>query len=263
MKIKKIGVILIAIVFAFMVVFSCVFAFSLKRVHVAFAVSNETDAESIQSALDDYLGDNILFLDLDKVQDTLKNFHYMEVLSVKKDFPNVLRVELKERREIYYIPYNDGYCVTTENGFVLRKTEILEETARDKIAIQLDGVSILEANIGSYIKTNNDVVINTVFEMAKSVNLTDCIKSITVKKTFEEMGVGVFDASFNTYTGVSMSVERLESFGVEKTINAFKVYDEILSDYQKSEGEIQSYYVKTDGRFRVTYNQKDVWTSEE
>jgi hypothetical protein len=64
----------------------------------------------------------------------------MEILSVEKSFPNVVKVNIKERREIYYFKYSDTYLVTTAEGFILRVAN--EEQAlnreRDKIIINLE-----------------------------------------------------------------------------------------------------------------------------
>ena len=99
------------------------------------------------------------------------------------------------------------------------------------------------------------------FEIAKSVNLTDCIKSIKLIKIAEIMGVGEYNAVFETYSGINLNVENIEEDGAEKTINAFSVYDNLLTDFQKSCGEMQSYKM-VDGRYRVTYEQTLVWTSD-
>ena len=52
MQTKRISVILIAIAFMLVVLFSCVGLFSVKKVEVNFAVSEQTDSESIQATLD-------------------------------------------------------------------------------------------------------------------------------------------------------------------------------------------------------------------
>lgn len=263
MKSKRISVILIAVAFMIIVVFSCVGLFSVKKVNVTFAVAEQTDAEKVQADLDGFIGDNLLFLKESEIEKLLNNYHYLEVLSVEKQYPNVINIELKERREVYYINHQDSYFVTTEDGFVLRtaeETEIKDNPSRDKILLELKGLSLLNVQIGEYLTTDNDVVLQSVFEIAKSVNLTDCIKSLTLEKVATILGEGVFDLFFNTYTGVNMRVEGMDN-GKNKAQNAFNVYDDILSDYQKAVGTIESYLMQ-DGKYRVTYQQEEVWTSQ-
>ena len=112
MKNKKVLVILIAVVFFVIAIISFVGLFSIKRVHIDFAAQKETNSIEVQDSLNSFLGQNLLFLNLDDVNSLLNDYHYMEVVSVKKSFPNVLSVQLKERREIYYIK-ND--CILPVN----------------------------------------------------------------------------------------------------------------------------------------------------
>lgn len=84
MNTKRIVLILIAIAFLLIAVFSLVGLFAIKKVEVDFAVSEDREVESIQTLLDGYNGKNLMFLNIDDVKDTLKGYHYLEVLSVDK-----------------------------------------------------------------------------------------------------------------------------------------------------------------------------------
>ena len=252
MNTKRIVLILIAIAFLLIAVFSLVGLFAIKKVEVDFAVSEDREVESIQTLLDGYNGKNLMFLNIDDVKDTLKGYHYLEVLSVDKQYPNVLKVSLKERREVYYVDFDGKTFVMNENGFVLAQKDYVE--SRNVIKLTLgDGVSITEIKEGSVIKTDNDALLSAVFSMAKSVNLTDCIKSISVKKI--DGYDTVYDTVFNSFTGVEICVEDTLVNGAEKVSKAFTVYDEYLTDYQKTYGAIQA-YLQQDGQYKVTYNQE-------
>ena len=258
MRTEKLGVILIAVAFMLVVIFSSVGLFSLKKIDVDFSVSKNMNSEQIQKTLDGYLGENLLFFNAGKIYDSLKDNPYVEVVSVKKDYPNVLRVEINERREVFLIHSGEKYFATTDEGFVLRELQKSEfELSRDKILLDFDGVTLTNIVVGQTLSCDNVDVLSTVIEMAKSVNLTDCIKKITVKAL---AGIREYNAEFKTHSGVKMIIEDLMDLGVDKTLNAFNAYDNILTDYQKADGEIQS-YVMYDERFRVTYNQQEVWTS--
>jgi cell division septal protein FtsQ len=258
MRTEKLGVILIAVAFMLVVIFSSVGLFSLKKVDVNFSVSENMNSEQIQKTLDGYLGENLLFFNESVIYESLKDNPYVEIVSVKKDYPNVLHVEINERREVFLVHSGEKYFATTDEGFVLRELSKSEfELSRDKILLNFDGVTLTNIVVGQTLSCDNVDVLSTVIEMAKSVNLTDCIKRITVKAL---SGIREYDATFETYSGVKMTVEDVLVSGVDKTINAFNAYDDILTDYQKADGEIQS-YVMENGAFRVTYNQQEVWTS--
>ncbi len=260
MNTKKISVILMAVAFFIVAIVSCIGVLTVKDVNVTYAVSDQTDARAIQVALDKTIGKNLLFLSEEEVKETLKGNHYMEVLSVDKQFPNVVKVEVKERREVYYTEYEGQTYVTDEKGFVL-KQGLPSGEQREIIKLVLgDGIVLSQVAPGSYIKTDNDELLSLVFNIAKSVNLTDCIESI-----FVERALGYndeYDVVFKAYTGVELRVLKVLQNGKEKAKNAFKAYDEKLTDYQKFSGEILS-LLTDDGKYMVNYNGINVMTIEQ
>ncbi len=231
MKLKKSLSIVIVALFIIVAVFSFIGLFSVKKINATFSVSENTDVAPLQERLDEFLDKNILFVNEEDVYKALEDFHYMEIVSVDKQFPNVINVTVNERREIYYVDYNDNYLIMADDGFVLRtetKTDEIIE-GRDKILLSLDSVNVIDATIGKYIKTDRDELINTVFEMAKSVNLTDCIKKVTVFYLGEDYN----NVTFGTHTGVNIVIEEPEDDGKKKAVEGFTAYDKQLSDYIK------------------------------
>ena len=267
MKNKKVLVILIAVVFFVIAIISFVGLFSIKRVHIDFAAQKETNSIEVQDSLNSFLGQNLLFLNLDDVNSVLNDYHYMEVVSVKKSFPNVLSVQLKERREIYYIKNGSNFIVTNEDGIVLNSVDNIDNITRDKIVLDLTGVNILESAFGNKLITDNDVLVNTIFEMAKSVNLTDNIKEISVDTEDRHSP----DVCFTIVTGCKIEVQGIDlqnsNTSINKIKNAFYVYDTLLTDFEKFTGNIQSFLIDNPqnqyhGCYRVTYNSQIRWTSE-
>lgn len=267
MKNKKVLVILIAVVFGVIAIISCLGLFSIKKVQVVFAAHKETNSIEIQDSLNSFLGDNLLFLNLDEVNSVLNEYHYMEVVSLEKSFPNVLTVQLKERREIYYIQNGTNFVVTNEDGFVLDTVDSIENISRDKIVLDLTGVNVLECEQGSYLKTDNDTLMDIIFEMSKSVNLTDNINKISVNTEDRHFP----DVNFTIVTGSTITVQSVDlnnlSTSISKVKNAFFVYDTLLTDFEKFTGNIQSFLIDNPqnqyhGCYRVTYNGQVKWTSE-
>lgn len=252
MKTKRLAVILIAVAFSIVVLFSCIGLFSLKKVQVTYAVGENTDTIAVQKALDSYIGKNLLFLDSEDVVNTLSDFHYMEITSIEKDYPNVLKLSVKERREVYDVIVGDTVYVTTENGFVLNSyslSEMGQVHSRDKISLSFEGVNITDGAFGKTLITDSDDLVNMVFNMASSVNLTDCIKSITLKKATE-----VATAEFYTYTGVKIIVREILDDGVEKIITAFNKYDEGASDYEKTFKTIEVVKITQTGEIQAQWS---------
>ena len=263
MRAKKLGIILIALAFLLIIVFSCVSLFVVKRVDVSFSVSENTNGEEVYQKLEDCLGKNLLFFDTDKVYELLADESYIEILSVKKAFPNVLQVELKERREIFYVRSGEKVFATTDEGFVIRElseSQINAGVPLDRILLEFKDVELLDLFEGKNFSAENKELVQTIFDMVRNVNFADCVKSINIKKFPGVFGADVYDVYFSTYSGVELVVEDLLISGVQKAVNAFYVYDTILTDYQKADGVIQS-FAMADGNLRVTYNQQIVWTS--
>jgi len=267
MNTKRLTTIIISIAFALVVIFSCIGILSVRKISVDYAVSNERDIEKVQSLLDkNYVGKNLLFFNEQEIEESLKDYHYLEVLSVDKQFPNIINVSIKERREIYYVQYGDKVYVTTAQGFALNeyeKSDFSRQGERDKITLILNGVNIEEITLGSVIKTDNDALMQRVFDMAESVNLTDCIKNITIDKVASGADADYlydYNVTFEAYTGVKICAEEVLVNGKEKVINAFKAYDEVLTDYQKTFGTIQSNKVTETGEYRVFYEQVLIFT---
>ena len=154
----------------------------------------------------------------------------MEVLSVDKQYPNVIKVKIKQRREIYEISYQGKIYVTTAEGFVLRVEDDLGKNSdHERIRLHLDGIEILDGSLGQIISTTDDDMMKQVFAMADAVWLTDCIESVTVEKS-----VLIENAVFNTRTGVQIIVPEMLDEGVRKIQTAFEKYDLGASDFEKT-----------------------------
>ncbi len=257
MKTKKLAVIIVAIVFVSVMLISCIALFSVKKINVNYSVGETSDTASIQKELDGFKGKNLLFLDESEVADSLSDFYYMEVVSVKKNFPNEIDVEIKQRVEVYEIVDGGVSYVTTENGFVLDTVAspavVGEESlSRDKIRLSLKGVTISDASAGKIISTSADELLARVFEMAKSVQLTNSIKLVELDVAIEKA-----NAIFYTYTGVKIVVNKIMDDGVKKIETAFEKYNSALSDYEKTFDKIEVNKLSSTGEIRVTWSGQE------
>ena len=249
MKTKRTAIILIAVAFMMVVILSTVGLFSVKKVHVDFEVSAERDVSDVKESLNSFVGVNLLFFDTDRVFEKLKEENYLEVVSVDKQFPNVVNVKIKERRAIYYVKNQEEYYLMTADGFVLDKSQN-SPVSRDRIGLLLEGVTLESVNLGETLKTSDDTLMQKVFAMAKSVNLTDCIKTITVKKMASEQP----DVIFETYTGVKIEVSKADDLGVEKVVAGFNAYDNRAEDYEKMFSIIKV-FKNSNGQIEVDWSE--------
>lgn len=249
MNTKKISVILIAVAFTLIVMFSCVAIFSVKEIEIEFAVADQTDITDVKDTLNSYLGKNMLFIKAGEIESSLKEHHYMKVISIEKQYPNVLKLKIEERKETYYVELDDKVYVTTAEGFVLNiidKAEYLENTERNKITLQIKEIDI-SGNVavekdaelkgcekGDTLAMAGDEFLSTVFELAKKVNLSDCIKELKIEKIVSGTAVGARDLVVKTHTGVTIRIMDADKRGVEKIEKAFDAYENATTDYVKT-----------------------------
>ncbi len=261
MNTKRITVILIAIAFALVVLFSCVGLLAIKKVDVDYAVSQNTnDTDGVQKTLDEFLGKNLLFLNVNDVEKAISDKPYLEVTSIHKKYPNILSMSIKERKETYRIEVDGTTYVLDENGVVLNDTGELKQGVDiiDLAFIAFENrpdldlkIKVESAVLGKKLKTTNDKVVYETLAVAKEVGLADCIEKIYI----EDCTNG-YDLWFETRTGVIIRVVDVMQDGAKKALTAFNVYDTIASDYQKRFGSIASYYVEN--KLQVQYIFDDV-----
>lgn len=260
MKNKKLWVSLIAVVFSFVVICLSITAFTIKQVKISFVMSsNSFDAKEVTASTQVFNGKNLLFFNTSEIKEKLEENPYIKVVNVEKVFPNVINVEVEERREIYFIDFGGKTYITDKDGFVLSeknedriygsheyiKLNLLSKTASDNFAV-------VSVNLGEKIQTTSDEFFYKAISLCEQVNLTDSVKELTVEKYFD--GQEHINVTFNTYSNVKIVLEKAEQKGAEKTEKAFKIYDEEFSDYRKSEGVIRA-IEKNDGIIEVQWNK--------
>ncbi len=234
MRTKKLLVILIAVAFFCCAVFSCFFLFSVNKVSIEFEASKEADTFSIQNKLEDnFIGENLLFLDLSSANKLLADEPYFKVVSTKKQYPNVIKIKIEQRKEVFYFEQGENVYLLDETGFVLKsepKSSFDGYGKRSLIALSFNNVEINPITIGSVLSTDDDKHFNCVLEMARQIDLYDRVKAITVT----DDAVDYRGAIFSMWTGGTISVWDVMTNGVLKIKTALIRFD-AASDYVKSD----------------------------
>ncbi|MBE7080938.1 MAG: FtsQ-type POTRA domain-containing protein [Clostridiales bacterium] len=256
---------IIAIAFAFVVLLACFGIFTVSKIDVSYAVSSY-DVHTAESILNNYKGKNILFLDEQDVIDDLKSMTYLEVQSVEKKYPNVLSVNITERRETYKMTFNDKTYILDENGVALNDSGEIKQGVS---VIDLDFITfrnnpnltskieVTDVVLGQKIKTTSDETVFKSLEIAKQFGLFDCVKSVTI----EDCSGGEYDVSFETHTGVKIYIIDILVDGETKGQVGFEAYNTKANDYQKRFGLLETRYSKENGVNKLvvdhTYDQID------
>ncbi len=263
MNTKKVTVILIAIAFGLVVLFSCIGLLAIKKVEVNYAVSeNRNDTDQVQKSLDTFLGKNLLFLDVNEVRTAIGKQPYMEILSVDKKFPNVLSMNIRERKETYRLTDGEKTYIINEQGIILNDTGELKQ-GRKVIDLSFIAfrntqnstlkITVESAVVGEKIVTSNDAVVYETLKVANKVGLSDCISKIYI----EDCTGNEYDVSFETHTGTKIYVVEFMQDGERKCLTAFNVYDTMASDYQKRFGLIESSYIEDQLKVQHTFDDID------
>ena len=240
-NVKKLIAILMAVVFVVLLAASFFIITTVRKVNVQFSVGKNLDCNQVQSTLDANLGKSFFLLNEQEIIDSLAIYPYAEVISVAKNFPNVVEVSLKERREVYNIKVDEEVLVINETGHLLNIIPASDyQPSRDVINLDIDTIGITQKELGKVIVTTSDQLFLTVLEMAKNVNLTDCIKEIFIDKY--DAPNELSDVEFITYTGVRICVYKAEEKGVDKILSAFDCYNKEISDYEKVSGTLMVGY---------------------
>ena len=233
MKSKKIFVSLISVLFAFLIALLSFFAFTLKSVNAVYSVGENT-SEYIDTTLNEKLkevcGQNLLFLDLQTVKNIVEENPYLEVVSIEKQLPNGINVEIKELKEVYYLDYNNKTYALAEDGKVLSEVSF---GTRDRLHIELNlnDLTVSSIEVGKKVLTSNNEVLSLAFSLAKSANLTNCIKAMKIYNNLVQT-----DVVFDTYTGVEIRIPKANIIGELKTEKAFAFYNSNIesTDYYKT-----------------------------
>ena len=260
MKNKKLWVTLIAVVFSLVVICLSITAFTIKQVNISFVMSsNAFDTKEVTSSTQVFTGKNLLFFNTDEVKNKLEENPYINVIKVEKIFPNVINIDVEERREIYFIDYQGKTYITDKDGVVLSEKKLDKEYgSHEYIKVNLlsrmesDNFVVTSVSLGEKIKSTNVGLFYKAHGLCEQVHLTDSVNELTIEKWFD--GQEHVNVTFSTYSNVKITLEKAESKGDKKAESAFSVYDKEFSDYRKSQGVIRS-FEKNDGTIEVQWNK--------
>lgn len=249
-SLKKPIVIMVAIVFILAIIASLIMLFSVKKVEAEFHVYGESDARQIQKELDAFKGKNLVFLNLAEVVSSCEKFPYYEIISITKSYPNVIKLTIEKRAEVFKIENADKAYVLDKDGVVLND-EGKTEFPRNVLSVDIGNLSVVGGAVGTKIKTSDDELFYSVIKTSQALNLNDSVKSVEISKS--EYG-DFRDAIFKTYTGVEITVWDVDIDGESKMRAAFMCY-EGESDYKKTAYYINA-YKQSDGNIVAEWTSR-------
>lgn len=239
MKHKRVFYVLTIIAYILVVLLSFSYMFSLRHVDVKFIMSTDSARiESIEKKTNSYKNNNLLFLKTSKIKKSLEKDPYVKVISVKKEYPNKIKVKVEERKEMYEISNGETKFILDENYFVLNKISNDVETNSIELEINTQKFDFEKLSVGKTFSIIQEEIIVCVNEMLS--NFTDW-KNILCKIQVEELVNSPekdnFRVLFYTNQGCYIEIYKCLERGVEKAIKAYEKYCE-LTDLDKTKGVI-------------------------
>ena len=272
MKSKKVAVISMAITFAFVVILSCFFAFSINEVRADFKEVKNCDTEKVQSVLNTFKGQSLIFCNLSSIETKVEEGPYLEVESISKAFPNVVDITIRERHETFAINVDgddeveNNIFILSEDGYLLRKLDKQSGVADNElIPMTLNSVKLKSAVLGEKISTDNDDVLYMVLGKVKTLGFSNLVTSVDINFAVYYPKISVVMKS-----GVKILVrptdEKMKSLTATTGLFAYQILAEMLDEGFDCYMERLSDYEKTTGCLGVVVDSgkiKSLWPFKE
>ena len=95
--------------------------FNIKEINV---VKNEQiSSDTIVSLSQLKIGQNIFKYSSKKVEEEIKTNPYIEIVNIKRKFPDKIEITVKERQKNYNIEFLNGYAYINNQGYILEISE--------------------------------------------------------------------------------------------------------------------------------------------
>ncbi len=119
MRHKRVVIALTCSIFAVVCLLSMYRLFSVGECKVNYSVYDENIDEA-ESLLEKYSGKLIFFVDVNEIEREINKNRYLKVVSVKKEYPCTIVVDLAERVERYAVQFGDLWYFLDDEFFAVR-----------------------------------------------------------------------------------------------------------------------------------------------
>ena len=250
MKNKKVLISFLSVVFALITIVSVFMMFTVKKVNVNFSVyTDTTETADIQKKIDKYVGKNLIFFNLDEIKN-LDIGPCFEITSVSKNYPNVIDVKIKQRKERFVYSFQGENYLLSDEGYVLKKVD--DSVLDEFVKIELDNIFTENPVLGNKLKTDFDWIINDAVAFSGVDGVVDATTKITITKKGEYWRA----ISFKTRTDVVINFESTKDelwFDLEDVSKAFSEYFNAENDYIKSYNMINVSKIEETGELKIAW----------
>lgn len=254
MKYKKLLVLITCLLFITVAVFCFASAFKVTDVELKVTSingSNENIEGLVKDYLEEYEGKNLTFVKKDKIKSDISSLSgYIEVVSVEKNFPNKIAVEVKEKREVFAINLGSDYYALDKSFCVLAKKNDLKNnvTSENNLLIKLS-LSDYDSSlvVGNVLSTYD----NSLLTMLKSASsLLETYKNSLeyVEFTLKKEGLEYKTIVLKMKEGVSFTLLKADE---QTVLKLTATHDFYVALENKGVGEYIT-VLKADGNISIT-----------
>lgn len=170
-------------------------------------------------------GLNIFHIDKQSIIKEFKRNPYVEELTIKRVYPNKLKLNVKEAKGLYYVTKDKSYDIVSNNMVLLEETDSIE----GRKLIELKGLDMENLELGD--KVSNDEKIEKIaedfYDMEQVIEENKEKFSITAvdvsNKANLKAYIGNVEISLGTYENIfkkmSDAVQIYKNFEVKERIN--------------------------------------------
>lgn len=238
MKHKRAVIALTCSVFAVVCLLAFNKLFLVAEVRVDYSVYNE-NVEEAESILSKYKGKSIFFVNEKEIEREITANRYLKVLSVKKEYPCTIVVNLIERGERYALKTADGWYFLDDEFFAVRSSDRSASLRGEKLTlISFYGVTGEEMPQSCTLKQVFEFPDGTnenVREMLKLLgdsgeNMSEIRFVFTPEK-------GNYRISLYSVEGVVIEIQKAGEYGEEKLSKGIEYYKHLPVE-RKMRGKI-------------------------
>ena len=271
---KHKGIIIISTVLIFLLasILSFVWLFKVRHIEidvVAISAEKENTYEEVDKVLERNFGNRPFFaVKENEVKEILSENPYIKVLSVKKVFPDRIKISVEKRIERFSLIAENSVCYVTDSEYVLLRKETEFDKINEKIIkMTLSGINLDESTLkeGEKIGYGNDKLVGYMTTMFSSfTDGINFINEVTVKGKENRI-------VFNAKTGVTiefrfapsspggMSEEQIkqEELAIVGKVKEVENYYLSLTEKEQRSGSILV-LTKSDGEITIYHSAKSV-----
>ncbi|MGM9977236.1 MAG: cell division protein FtsQ/DivIB [Clostridium sp.] len=179
----------------------------------------------VQEKSETLKGLNIVYIDKKSIIKDFKRNPYVEELTIKRVYPNKLKINVKEAKGLYYVNKDESYYIISSNMILLEEVDSIE----DKKLIELRGLDIENLNLGDKVSNQKKIekIAEDFYNMEQVIEENGEEFSITAVDVSNMSNlkayIGNIEIFLGTYENVfkkmSDAVQIYKNFDVTESIN--------------------------------------------